>query len=196
MKHIDSLSELKAIAVDKPTFWNSLRSGMLLFVSGKAPISHAIEQATRSPWSHIGMVFAPFQCDGSPVGVWMLIEAVFPHGVGINPLVGYIEGPADLVLAKRVDPATGQEIDYRPAVRTELELAGREYAALGLLKQGLHRLDNRLPPEWNNRECYCSGLQWLGSRATTHPFNAIDGAPSPEDEWIDASVVPVCALLK
>jgi hypothetical protein len=195
VKHIDSLSELKSVAVDKAAFYASLRSGMLLFVSGKEPISHAIEKCTHSPWSHIGMVYMPCFDDGTPVGIWMLIEAVYPHGVGTNPLGTYIEGPDDLVLVKRVD-LLGADIDQRPAIRTELSLSGRDYAAFGLVREGLHRLDHYLPAEWNTQKCYCSGMQWLGSLKTTRPFPAPNGAPAPEDEWVDASVVAVCALLK
>jgi hypothetical protein len=196
-KHIDNISELESLAVGELEFYRRLRSGMLLFCVGKAAISEAIQKATKSPLSHIGMVYMPCFEDGAPVGLWTLIEAVWPHGVGMNPLESYIEGPEDLILCARVDPSTGKEIDQRPAILAELKMCGRGYAALGLVKEGLHRLVPELPAECSTNEVYCSGLQHIGSTHTTLPFRSPDGGePAPEDEFVDASVNVVAVLIK
>jgi hypothetical protein len=195
-KHIDHISELQALAVGKPEFYSRLRSGMLLFCIGKAEISKAIQKATKSPLSHIGMIYMPCFEDGAPVGLWTLIEAVYPHGVGMNPLESYVEGPEDLILCKRVDP-NGKDIDQRAAILAELKMCGHGYAALGLVKEGLHRMVPALPAECSTNEVYCSGLQHIGSTNTIFPFAAPDGGePAPEDEYVDPSVVVVAAMIK
>ncbi len=189
MKHVGAVSELASIAVNKAGFWSSLCEGQLLFVSGNEEISHAIEDATRSPWSHIATIVKYYYS-------WAVQEAVWPHGVTITPLWHYIDSGLGLVLAKRVNPATGEDIAMLPSILAGFQLLGRDYAALGLVKEGLHRIFPGLPPEMNDKDCYCSGDVALCSIPTPVPYPMTNGAPSPEDIWAHDSTQAVCALLE
>lgn len=190
-KHVHTVTDSDIPKYDKPAFWAALKEGRLLFCSGSAAISHAIEQATNSPWSHIAMVIKVYD-------VWCVLEAIYQHGVTITPMWQYIDRyEGDLVLCRRIDPTTRKELDYQDAVQKGLMLLGRDYATLGLVKQGLHRIFTMLPAEMNDEDCYCSGLQWIMSTATPYPFSSPQGgAPAPEDEWNDATVEPIGALLQ
>lgn len=193
-KHIQAVgSELSNLVATRDRFWASLREGLLLFCSGSAKISHAIEGATKSPWSHIAMVIKIYD-------QWCVLEAVWPHGVTITPLWQYIDRyEGDLVLCRRLatdGPGLGLEYDHAKEIRKGIELLGRDYAAVGLVKEGLHRIFTMLPPETNGTACYCSGLQWLMSKDGPYPFSSPSGgAPSPEDCWLDNTVVPICVRL-
>jgi hypothetical protein len=58
-----------------------------------------------------------------------------------------------------------------------------------------HRLLQCIPVEIPKREYYCSGLQYWMSLATRHPLRRPGvNYPTPEDLWLDPTVVPVCAL--
>jgi hypothetical protein len=186
--HVSSVKGSSIPAVSKDQFWASLREGYLLFCSGRAVISQAIEDATRSPWSHIAMVIRIY-------GQWCVLEAVYAHGVTITPIWQYIDRyDGDLVLCKRM--VDGKDLDQSQAILKGIALLGREYATAGLVKEGLHRIFTDLSPEMNSTECYCSGLQWLMSQATISPFpqSPKGGAPTPEDEFTDSTVIPICVL--
>lgn len=187
-EHIRQVRGSAIPAVAKDDFWSSLREGYLLFCSGRAAISDAIEDATHSPWSHVAMVVRIYD-------QWCVLEAVFGHGVTFTPIWQYIDRyDGDLVLCKRV--VNGADVNQGAAILKGIELLGRDYAVAGLVKEGLHRIFTALPAEMNDRQCYCSGLQWLMSQSTPYPFpSPKGGAPAPEDEYVDPTVIPVCALL-
>ena len=63
----------------------TLRSGDLLFASGEYLVSKAIRKATRSPWSHVGIVFKL-----KDVNRVLLLESVESMGVRFVPLSKYI----------------------------------------------------------------------------------------------------------
>jgi hypothetical protein len=47
------------------------------------------------------------------------------------------------------------------------------------------------------KELYCSGLQYAMSLATPYPLQRSSANyPTPEDNWTDPTVTPVCALVK
>jgi Permuted papain-like amidase enzyme, YaeF/YiiX, C92 family len=190
MKHISSISDLTQYAMDKPRFWGGLVEGQLLFPIGSAAISHAIDRATGSILSHVATVV-------KYRGQWCVFEAIWPHGVVLTPLWRYIDGGEALVLCKRVDPATGREIDMSPALDATVNYLGRDYAALGLVKEGLHLACQALPPEMNDKACYCSGVTKLVNDKTSLPYPwQQGGAPSPEFLFIQPCTVVVATLPK
>ncbi len=189
--HLNSLMDLAPCAVDKANFWSRLRPGRLLYCNGSEEISDAIEDACKSLLSHIAMIVQFY-------GTWCVIEAVWPHGVVITPAEHYIENyEGTLILCRRVDPA-GNDVDETPSILEMRKHLGEDYAASGLVKQGLHLIFKGFPPECSDRQIYCSGLQNLGSLATSAPFYPnykIDGQPSPEQLYVHPSNLLDCALL-
>ena len=64
---------------------NQLETGDLLFASGNYVISKLIREFTKSPWSHVGIIF-PVK---SPGGA-LLLESVEDRGVSFLPLGRYL----------------------------------------------------------------------------------------------------------
>ncbi len=191
MKHIGSISELQSYAVNKPHFWCLLQEGQLLFPIGRAVISHAIDAACKSILSHVATVVLYRK-------QWCVFEAIWPHGVVITPIWRYIDGDEDLILCKRIDPATGKDIDMTPALDATVNYLGADYATLGLLKEGLHLLYPALPAEVNDTaHAYCSGVTELINERTSVPYPKQEGgAPSPEFLFIHPSTDVVATLPK
>ena len=69
---------------------NRLRSGDLFFASGDYLISNAIQSFTKSPWSHVGIVFRLDKIDRV-----LLLESVEDMGVRLVPLSKYLSDYAD-----------------------------------------------------------------------------------------------------
>ena len=191
MKHIDSVSASDIPKLCKAQFYNSLRSGRLLFCDGQEDVSKAIEGATKSPWSHILLVWGPIA-----INEWLTIESTIEKGVHVGLLSDYIEGyDGDLVLCDRVDQA-GELVNMATTIDAELRVLDQSYATFGLLENGAHRLIKAIPANYNLTEKYCSGLQQYGATFSSVPFAKTDGAATPEDLWCDPSTQAVCALLK
>lgn len=190
--HVESVKQASFPLVGKDEAWKRVRSGMLGFCSGSEPISKAIEGATHSPWSHVFLIWGPvFQ------RVWLTIEATLEKGVHVGLLSDYIAGgDGDLAFASRIDPTSDLPVEMNSTFDAELALLDESYATAGLIQEGAHKLLKIIPPDWNKNQCYCSGLQWRGSQASTTPFPARDGAPTPEDLWCDPNTKAIFGLLK
>ena len=80
--HIRSIVESGIRSVTKGEFYDQVRSGDLLFCSGRAGISRVIEDATASPWSHVLMVWMA----GARCQQWLTLEATFSKGVHVGVL--------------------------------------------------------------------------------------------------------------
>jgi len=160
------------------------RSGKLLFHTSRSSQSLAIQKATRSPYSHMGLVFLEH-------GTAWVSEAVQP--VQKTPLAQWIaRGRDGAFVARRLKQ--GQRLLTPESVRrlkkeTEKYL-GREYD---------------LYFEWSDERVVCSELVWkiyqkalgisLGARARLRSFDLSDPvvqaeirerwpAGAPADEWV------------
>lgn len=82
-----SKSEIKNLPV---TNYSKLRpnlmTGDLLFASGDYLVSKAIQSVTKSPWSHVGIIFKIEALDRV-----LLLESVEDMGVRFAPLSKYVE---------------------------------------------------------------------------------------------------------
>lgn len=115
------------------------RAGDIVFHTSRSAQSLAIQKATDSPYSHMGMVFV---LDGAPV----VYEAVQP--VGFTPLADWIRrGEDGHFVAKRLRDADRLLDDA--AVERMLE-AGRVFEGRSY---DLHF-------EWSDERIYCSELVW------------------------------------
>jgi hypothetical protein len=136
------------------------RDGDIVFHTSRSAQSLAIQLATKSPYSHMGIVYLR---DGKP----FVFEAVQP--VKLTPLDEWIErGEGHHVVAKRLRDAdtrlTGETLRSMRAVGERL--AGKDYDPYF---------------EWSDERIYCSELVWkvfergagieLGERQTIAAFD-------------------------
>lgn len=164
-----------------------LQSGDLLFASGRYLVSNAIQLATDSVWSHVGIVFPIASVDRV-----LLLESVEDMGVRFAPLSKYLEDyegkrpyRGSIVVARcdefdsgRLADMVGFGIDEltRPYDRDEI---GKIVARIAL-GRGRSKRD---------REYICSELVWecFHRAGKTFAYNP-KGFVSPADIWSDASV--------
>jgi hypothetical protein len=112
-----------------------VRPGDLVFHTSHSAQSAIIAQVTRSPWTHVGLVF---ERDGGEL--WVL-EAVEP--VRWTRLEDWIDRGDGLAVRRLREPLTSTQL-------RALEREGARY--LG------RRYDARF--EWSDRRMYCSELVW------------------------------------
>jgi len=117
----------------------SLKEGDLLFQTSRSAQSQAIQLATHSKWSHMGMLIRE-------KGEWMVFEAVQP--VRLTPLQAWVKrGQGGHVVIKRL-----RDVDrlLPEATLLRMKAAGKQY--LGKPYD--------LTFEWDDRRIYCSELVW------------------------------------
>jgi uncharacterized protein YycO len=164
-----------------------LRPGDLMFASGRYLVSRAIQVATGSAWSHVGVIFPLPSVDRV-----LLLESVEDMGVRFAPLSKYLYDyengqryRGEIVIARchGFDPAAlaklaGFGIDEltRPYDRDEIA----KIVARIALGKGRSKRD---------REYICSELVWecFDRAGKTFRYNE-KGFVSPEDLWRDDSV--------
>ncbi|MBZ0205423.1 MAG: YiiX family permuted papain-like enzyme [Flavobacteriales bacterium] len=125
-----------------------LRNGDLIFQSSLSGQSKAIQLATRSTYSHCGMVF---QADTGR-REWYVLEAVQP--VQWTPLVNWIargEGRHYVVKRTRVDPPLSDQA-LRAVKDAGEQFLGKDY--------DLHF-------DWSDERIYCSELIWKAYHQAT-----------------------------
>ncbi len=116
-----------------------LREGDVLFQTSRSAQSQAIQLATHSRWSHVGLLFRE-------QGSWKVLEAVTP--VRFTPLRDWIgRGKGGQVVVKRLK-GPGQPLDEAQLDR--MRRIGRRF--LGRPYD--------LTFEWDDRRIYCSELVW------------------------------------
>jgi hypothetical protein len=188
--HIDSVSRSSILVATRGEVYSLIRPGDLLFCSGRAGVGHAIEDATDSPFSHVLKAWLP----GDWATQWLTLEATFMRGVHVGILSDYIDNyDGDLVICRRDIPF--QEI--LAEVNVGLSLVDDQYDWVQEVSIVGHKLIHQLPVLHPKAELYCSGLQYVMSLKSSKPLQRpADNYPTPEDNWTDPSVLPVCAFLK
>ena len=189
--HVESVATSGQAKVTKGEFYKRIRPGDLVFCSGREAVSRAIEDGTHSPWSHVLMAWTP----GGWAGQWLTLEATFGRGVHVGLLADYVDCyDGDVALARRAV--------LTPAM-VEAELA-RGFSLLDdcydwqqEVSIAARKLVKALPLLQPKQEMYCSGLQYAMSLATPYPLQRpLASFPTPEDNWTDTTVEPVCALAR
>ena len=186
--HIDNVESSGIRQVDKADFYEQLEWGDLIFCCGQEQISKDIEAITCSPFSHVLMAWLP---DGATQ--WLTLESTFHRGVHVGKLSDYVDAyDGDLVMARRQVLTDGEKMS---ALNVGLSVLEDAYDWRQEVSIAAHRLIHAFPIERPQKEFYCSGLQYFMSLATPYPLRR-PGAnyPTPEDLWIDATVIPICAL--
>ena len=115
------------------------RNGDIVFQTSRSSQSLAIQLATQSPYSHMGIVYVR---DGEP----LVFEAVQP--VKLTPLRAWIErGEREHFVAKRLRDADSL---LTPEVLRSMAAVGEQLAGK----------DYDLYFEWSDDRIYCSELVW------------------------------------
>lgn len=187
--HVESVATSALTRVTKGEFYERIRPGDLIFCSGREAVSQAIQRETHSPWSHVLMAWTP----GGWAAQWLTLEATFGRGVHVGLLADYVDGyDGDVALARR-------SVLTQAMVQAELargfSLLDDGYDWQQEMSIAARKLVKALPLLQPKQEMYCSGLQYAMSLATPYPLQRpLANFPTPEDNWTDATVVPVCAL--
>jgi hypothetical protein len=189
-QHIDSIARSDIEKVARTEFYSRLRPGDLIFCQGRKPISYAIEAATHSPFSHVLMAWLP----GDWCSQWMTLEATIDRGVHVGLLSDYIDNyDGDLVIGRR--NLSQQQIEAE--VNCGLLLVDDKYDWKQEISMAARKLLRCLPLIEPKGELYCSGLQYAMSLASKQPLQRPGlNYPTPEENWTDPTVAPVCALVK
>jgi hypothetical protein len=189
--HIRCIEESGIKAVTRGELYQRIRPGDLLFCSGSGAISRTIEDATASPWSHVLMAWLP----GSWGSQWLTLEATFARGVHVGLLADYIDGYQEgIALATRHCLSSRM---VQSALNRGLSLLDDNYDWQQEVSIAARKLVKSLPLIEPEKELYCSGLQYAMSLATPFPLRRpLASYPTPEDNWTDPTVVPVCTLLR
>ena len=186
--HIDSVKSSGIRQVEKLDFYNELEWGDLIFCCGRKEISKEIETVTHSPFSHVLMAWLP---DGATQ--WLTIESTFHRGVHVGKLSDYVDDyGGDLVMARRQVLTPDEKMS---ALNVGLNVLEDAYDWQQEVTMVAHRLLHALPIQMPQKEFFCSGLQYFMSLATPHPLRRPgENYPTPEDLWLDPTVIPICAL--
>lgn len=190
-RHIQSVRGSGVAAVSRGELYGRIRPGDLVFCSGRAAISCCIEGLTESPWSHVLMVWLA----GPWCSQWLTLEATCEKGVHVGLLGDYVSGyDGDLAVARRpVLSVSAIEAE----VNRGLSLLDDGYDWRQEVSIAARRLMTDLPLIEPKKELYCSGLQYAMSLATAYPLQRpAESYPTPEDNWTDPTVEPVCALVR
>jgi hypothetical protein len=123
--------------------------------------------------------------------VWLTLESTSEQGVHVGRFGNYVDGyKGSLVLARRPVLTPTDIINIR---RNLLSVVGDAYDWKQEVYIAVHNIDKDAPIVIPPNEYYCSGYQYFGSLAA-NPALQRPGVnfPTPEDNWTDASVVPIC----
>lgn len=188
--HITSIKNSTIPRVTKEQFYGELRGGDLVFCQGNYAISKGIEVITGSPFSHVFMSWLPEGADQ-----WLTMESTSDKGVHIGRLTDYLDSyDGDVVIGRLTGFGLTDTIQALNAGFKVLEEA-YDFAQEGSIVA--RKLCSKLPLIKPTKEYYCSGLMWLITQATKFPLQQTGAnLPTPEDNWTDPKVVPVCAYVK
>jgi hypothetical protein len=138
MRIVAACFVLLLTSANAPLLDMQLRDGDIIFHESRSSQSKAIQLATRSLYSHMGIVYRE-------KGQWFVYEAVQP--VKLTPLAQWIvRGRDGHFVVKRLKDASL----LTPAVMKRMRAAGDRYRGK----------DYDLYFEWSDARIYCSELVW------------------------------------
>ena len=138
MKRLAALIVMCAACGNAPRFETSLRDGDIIFHESRSSQSRAIQLATKSRYSHMGILYR----EGD---AWFVYEAVQP--VKLTPLQQWVDrGRGGHFVVKRLRHS---EL-LTPSVLARMKKVGERYRGKPY----------DLYFEWSNQRIYCSELVW------------------------------------
>ena len=188
-KHIESVVNSNLTKVTASEFLSELKQGDLVFCSGQEVLSKGIELVTGSPFSHVLMVWRPW--DSSE---WLTLESTDNKGVHLGIFADYVNSyNGNLVLGRRPSLTDSQITQQLNTGFTLLDYS-YDYAEEGSIVA--RKLLRFLPVIKPKKELYCSGLQ-QAIGMNTIPFKTYGPDwDTPEQIFIDDSVESVVALIR
>jgi hypothetical protein len=145
MKRLAAILALTLTCAAAPRLEEQLRDGDIIFHESRSSQSLAIQLATKSRYSHMGILYRDN-------GRWFVYEAVQP--VKLTPLADWTRRGKDghFVVKRLRDPRA-----LTPAVLARMRTSGERYRGKGY----------DLYFEWSDDRIYCSELVWkIYKRAT------------------------------
>ena len=138
MRRIAAVAVLAFACANAPRLEDRLRDGDIIFHESRSSQSRAIQLATKSRYSHMGIVYRNN-------GRWFVYEAVQP--VKMTPLHDWIaRGKDGHFVVKRLKNASA----LTPAVLSRMRAIGERFRGRNY----------DLYFEWSNSRIYCSELVW------------------------------------
>jgi hypothetical protein len=189
-QHIDSVVASLIPKVSPGEFLYRAQSGDLVFCSGADGISVPIEKETKSPFSHVFRLWKP-----AGVSVFLVQQSTIQRGVGVDPISQYVDYNGDLVLCRR---EVLTDADNEAITNRFLSILDDKYDWVTEVGIAAHKLLACMPVLDPKNEYYCSGAQTYASQAANPALRWLDKKymPTPEENFTDPTVVPLCALLK
>jgi hypothetical protein len=191
-----SLEQLEALPVTPyMTARAELRSGDLLFASGRYPFSQLIRTLTRSPWSHVGVIFALPSIDRV-----LLLESVESVGVRFAPLSKYVEdydnrGAPYHGLLAIARPRGITESVVRDVARFGTDQLARPYDRDEIAVIAARAVLGLGPGQEGSRGYLCSELVHACFAAAGYHFVGDPrGFVSPENIWADERIELVARI--
>lgn len=185
-----SKREIKALPVQAyDTVRDSLRSGDLVFCSGSYLFSGLIQRFTRSVWSHVGIVYRD-----DNLGRVFVLESETGVGVRLVPVSKYLRDYhgrrkpyRGQIVVGRLQPALTPD-QVRQGVSFGMDLLTKPYDNSEILRIAL-RIAFRVGRRTRDRKFICSELVDECFRAAGVRFARPDNYISPQDIWLDPSVL-------
>ena len=184
-----SKKEIEALPVEPyDDMRRELRTGDLVFCSGSYFFSRAIQNFTRSVWSHVGMIYR----DPTLRRVFIL-ESETLIGVRLAPLSKYLRDyhgknrpyKGNIVIA-RVHPEV-DEAELNHAISFGMDELTKPYDNLEIVRIGL-RILFKVSRRTRDRKYICSELVYECFHSIGVPFMLRDEFVSPDDIWRDDGV--------
>jgi hypothetical protein len=189
-QHIESVGSSSISKVSAAEFWGSIRNGDFIFCSGADGISLPIEKETNSPFSHVLQARIP-----QDLKTPLALQSTIQKGVAANLLSEYEDYDGDLVLCRRPALTDAEVLLIQERFLIILDDAYNWKTEVGIVARNLLKC---LPVDNPKNEYYCSGAQYYASLAVAPGLQRPSPLwyPTPEDNYTDPSVMPICALLK
>jgi hypothetical protein len=190
-----SLNELERLPITKyAEIRPKLDSGDLLFGAGRSLVAKAIQNATKSPWSHVGIVFNAGSIDRK-----MLLDSVEYAGIRLAPLTKFLNDyehgkPYDGVVVLARFQAINPEMVVRLGTYGS-DLLGQPYA-----REDVGRIMARVAlgigREPNDPGYICSELVHYCFERAGYKFDHDSRRfIAPTDIWVDRNVTLLARVL-
>ncbi|MGB5201206.1 MAG: YiiX/YebB-like N1pC/P60 family cysteine hydrolase [Sedimenticolaceae bacterium] len=167
-----------------------MQTGDLVFCSGSYVFSHAIQQFTRSVWSHVGMIYK----DPTLQRVFIL-ESETLIGVRLAPLSKYLKDyhgknrpyKGNIVVARVLPQIDEDKLNH--AISYGMDELTKPYDNFEIIRIGFRILFS-VSRRTRDRKYICSELVYDCFDEIGVPFNLRDEYVSPDDIWLDEQVQP------
>ncbi len=185
----------KLQAVTYATLRDDLKTGDLVFCSGRYWISKVIQRLTKSAWSHVGVIYKDVELNRV-----LILESEILIGVRLIPLSKYLKNYKDnhkpykgsIAIAKLTKPLNKKEIDA--GISFGLDELARPYDTYEIVRI-LFRILFKITKPTRNKSYICSELVRDIYKKANKKFKQIDNYISPDDVWQDDDVQFVGRIL-